>query len=343
MVMQLHHWRRAVENGFLVHNARMPNVDAGPLNALILHLYRDGREVPLGSFQAWAVEQLRSLVDFDSAWWGNATAHPPALHEVFLHNCDESILEAYPPFLDDDFFRAALVASPGMSVNMSDLTTRARYVRSALYRQLGRRFRIEWSLGTLLIEPTSSLYEFLTLWRHDGKRPFSEAERQTKELLMPHLVEIHRAVRLRHFLRVPGVFNREWAVADARGFLREASPAFISRVSALWPGWHGSALPEPLLASLRTGSAYVSPELALDVASCGHLRYLSARSDGALAQLSAREGEVATRYAQGQTYSAIAASLSLSPATVRNHIAHCFRKLGVNNKAELVRRLADKG
>ena len=83
--MHLTHWRRAVENGFLVHNARMPNVDAGPLNALILHLYRDGREVPLGSFQAWAVEQLRSLVDFDSAWWGNATAHPPALHEVFLH------------------------------------------------------------------------------------------------------------------------------------------------------------------------------------------------------------------------------------------------------------------
>ena len=69
---------------------------------------------------------------------------------------------------------------------------------------------------------------------------------------------------------------------------------------------------------------------------------LSPRLDGVLAQLSPREGEIATRYATGETYSAIAGSLLLSPATVRNHIAHCFRKLGVNNKAELVRRLEGK-
>lgn len=314
-------------------------VDAYPLNRVILRLYREGREVPLGSYQAWALEQLQSLLAFDSAWWGNAAAEPPALHEVFLHNCDESILRDYPPWLEQDFFRAALVASPGMAVNLSDLTTRARYVRTPLYRQLGRRFKVEWSLGTLLMEPTSSLYEFLTLWRHDRRRPFSEVERQTKELLMPHLVEMHRAVRLRHFLRIPNVINREWAVVDARGILHEASPAFISLISTLWPDWRGSALPEPLLASVGAGQAYLSSELRLDVTSCGQLRYLSPRLDGVPAQLSPREGEVATRYAAGETYSEIATRLSLSPATVRNHIAHCFRKLGVNNKAELVRRL----
>ncbi len=320
----------------------MLTVDASALNAVILRLYREGREVPLGSFQAWALEQTQSLVAFDSAWWGNAAAEPPALHEVFLHNCDDSILDEYPPHLEDDFFRAALVASPGRTVNMSDLTTRANYLRTVLYRQLGRRYKIAWSLGTLLIEPTSSLYEFLTLWRHDGQRPFSESERQSKELLMPHLVEAHRVVRLRHFLKTPAVVNREWAVVDAHGFLREASPAFIARVSGLWPAWSGSALPEPLASSVRAGCAYVSPELRLEVTPCGQWRYLSARPDGAMAQLSIREGEIASRYASGETYSAIARSLSLAPATVRNHLAHCFRKLGVNNKAELVRRLDEK-
>lgn len=321
----------------------MSTVDDRRLNALILRLYRDGREVPLASFQAWALEQIQSLIAFDSAWWGNAAVNPPALHEVFLHNCDDRILIEYPPCLEEDFFRAALIASPGATVNMSDLTTRTRYLRSALYRRLGRRFRIEWSLGTLLIEPTSSLYEFLTLWRHDGKRPFSESERETKELLMPHLVETHRVVRLRHFLRAPTAFNREWAVADAHGFLREVSPAFSARVSSLWPAWSGSALPEPLASSVRTGCAYVSPGLRLEIKPFGHLRYLSTRPDGALDQLSPREREVACRYAAGETYSAIAGILSLAPATVRNHIAHCFRKLGVNNKAELVRRLEEKG
>jgi hypothetical protein len=278
-------------------------VDAYALNRLILRLYREGREVPLGSYQAWALEQLQSLLTFDSAWWGNVAADPPALHDVFLHNCDESLLQRIPAWLEQDFFRAALVASPGIAVNLSDLTTRPRYVRTALYRQLGRRFKVEWSLGTLLIEPTSSLSEFLTVWRHDRKRPFSESERQIKELLMPHLVEMHRAVRLRHFLKIPNVSNREWAVVDARGILHEASPAFIALMRALWPRWRGSALPEPLLTSVCAGQAYLSSELRLDVTPCGHLRYLSPRLDGVLTQLSPREGEVATRYAAGETYS----------------------------------------
>lgn len=58
--------------------------------------------------------------------------------------------------------------------------------------------------------------------------------------------------------------------------------------------------------------------------------------------MSKREREIASRYAIGESYSEIATGLSLSPSTVRNHIAHCFRKLGVNNKMELARLLESK-
>lgn len=199
---------------------------------------------------------------------------------------------------------------------------------------------MEWSLGTLLIEPTSSLYEFLTVWRHDHRRPFSEAERQCKELLMPHLVETHRAVRLRHFLKLPGAIPREWAVADAYGFLREASPAFVVRLGSEWPGWQGSSLPEPLASSARAGLPYRSATAIFDISRSGDLRWIFGRPVAVLDQLSPREREIAVRYAKGETHSAIASALSLAPATVRNHIANCFRKLGVNNKAELVHRLS---
>jgi hypothetical protein len=94
---------------------------------------------------------------------------------------------------------------------------------------------------------------------------------------MPHLVEMHRAVRLRHFLKIPNVSNREWAVVDARGIVHEASPAFIALVNMRWPQWRGSALPEPLLTCVRAGQAYLSSELRLDVTACGQLRYLSPR------------------------------------------------------------------
>lgn len=316
---------------------------AHALNRLILTFYRDGREVALGSFHEWALEQIKGLIPFDSAWWGNAAANPPELHDMNLHNCDQSILEAYPPYLEQDFFRAALIASPGVSINMSDLITRERFVRTPMYRAIGRRFKVEWSLGTLQIEPTSSLYEFLTVWRHDPEQPFSEAERQTKELLMPHIVETHRAVRLRHVLKTPTLHNnRIWALVDKRGFLREMSPAFIVYLRENWPGWNVNKLPERLLSSIQSGQPVRVASVRFEVTPCGQFHYILGKPDGALEQLSAREREIATRYARGDTYSAIAASLSLSPATVRNHIAHCFRKLAVSNKLELARRLNSK-
>ena len=192
----------------------MTPITANSINQLTLSLYRDGRNISLRSFQDWALEQVRSLIPFDSTWWGNAAVEPMKIHWLHLHHCDKSILKAHPPHIADDFFRAAMMASPGASINLSDLTTRARFVRTALYRDIGKRYRIEWSLGTLHVDPVSSLSEFLTLWRHDAKKPFSEAERQTKELLMPHLVEAFRAARLRHFLGGKDTRLKVWALAD---------------------------------------------------------------------------------------------------------------------------------
>lgn len=58
--------------------------------------------------------------------------------------------------------------------------------------------------------------------------------------------------------------------------------------------------------------------------------------------LSTREMIVAERYATGATHKQIAAALSIAPATVRNHLAAVYRKLGVSNKPELIRALAER-
>ena len=235
---------------------------AQALNKVTLSLYREGRDVPLRNFQDWALEQVRRLIPFDSAWWGNAAVEPMKIHWLHLHHCDKSILEAYPPYIADDFFRVALMASPGTSVNMSDLITRARFVRTALYRAIGKRYHVEWSLGTLQIDPVSSLSEFLTLWRHDAKKPFNEAERQIKELLMPHLSEAFRAVRLRHFLGGKDTRMKAWALADDQGFIRELSPAFAAVLQTHWPAWRGSMLtrgPTRGTARCRSPRVHVNP------------------------------------------------------------------------------------
>ena len=317
----------------------MEMADARALNGVILSLYREGREVPLGRYRAWALEQVASVVGFDSACWGSASAEPPALHEMHLHNCEHGVVEAYVRCSKHDFFRAALIADPGTAISLGDLVTRETYLRSTLYRRFGRRFKVEWALGTVLLERTTSLHEFLTLWRHDPWLPFSETERQLKELLMPHLAATHRAAWLRHFLRRPGHLSQAWAVVDRRGLLREASPSFMASLHQHWPDWSGGHLPAPLAATVQAGQSHVAGTWRFDVSDCGEYRFVLARSTGALAQLSAREREIALRYASGETHSAIARALSLSPATVRNHVAHSFRKLGVANKVELSLRL----
>lgn len=230
------------------------------LNRLVLSLYRDGRDVLLHQFQDWALEQVKEVIPFDSAWWGNAASAPMKIHWLHLHNCDPSIVETYPPYMDQDFFRTELMARPGESINMSDLTTRARFVCTELYRKVGKRYRVEWSLGTLLVDPVSSLSEFLTLWRHDPAQPFNESERQTKELLMPHLVEAFRGVRLRHFLWGKEGRLKAWALVDDQGFIREASPAFGSSLRAHWPGWCGNRLPRTI-GKVRDRGARVQSKL----------------------------------------------------------------------------------
>lgn len=310
------------------------------LNALILGVHRAGREVPFRVFKALILTEIQALIPFDSAWWGNAAAEPAKIHQLHLHNCDDSILETYTPYMEQDFFRSALIAQPGVTINMADLTTRARFVSTELYKKVGERYKIEWSLGTLLVEPVSSLYEFLTLWRHDARKPFTEAERQTKELLMPHLAEAHRAARLREVMGEARECNQQWAVADEQGYLREATPAFIHELRKHWPDWQGCLLPEVLVKSVRSATNYQSGGLKLNVMAKGMFRYLRVQTSSALDSLTPREREIAIRFAMGEAYTTIATALGLSSSTVRNHLAHCYRKLSVNNKAELTLRLA---
>ena len=53
--------------------------------------------------------------------------------------------------------------------------------------------------------------------------------------------------------------------------------------------------------------------------------------------LTVREGEVAALIAQGKSNGEIAAELVVSKRTVEKHIAHIIMKLGVTNRAQIVR------
>lgn len=320
-----------------------PGLNAHALNAMILDVHRAGCEVGFDQFQRLMLEEIRALISFDSACWSNAAMDPLALHHPRLFNCDESILEELQRLWPQDCFFAALAARPGVTINLSDPETRARLARSQIYGKVGKRYGIACGLGTLQVKPVSAHYEFLVLWRNDSKSPFSEAERLGMELLMPHLMQAHRIACQRAIFKDTRRRSGNWGVADAWGFVHQATPGFVRALNGQWPGWKGSQLPTALLECLRTGQSFQAGPLTIDIASRGELHHLEIRAMGILDRLSPREREIARRYARGETYSAIALALAISPATVRNHLAHCFHKLSVSNKAELALIFLHKG
>jgi DNA-binding CsgD family transcriptional regulator len=313
-------------------------LDVRKISSVILNINRAGQQSTYEQYRPWVLDEIKTLIPFDSACWANAVAEPMEIFRLHSYNCDNSLLERYQLNMKQDCFWDALIANPGITINLMDLTARALYLRTEFYRNFCRHFNIEWMVGTLMVEPISSLYEFLTLWRHDAKKPFSDSERQAKELLMPHLFEAHRLVRLREVLGEPLRRRQKWAISDDRGFLREAAPDFIHRLNEHWPEWRGSCLPPDLSDAVANATEFRAGRMRLSITAKGDLRYLEILKANALDRLSRREREIAERFANGQTYKHIAVELNISPTTVRNHLASCYRKLGVNNKIELALR-----
>lgn len=315
------------------------------INDLIVGLYRYGRDVPMARFQAWALDRVREVIDFDSALWRAGGDLPR--DSICVQGQPASLMEEYvrEGWQARDFVRAQCAAHPGITVNMADMTTAEGWHRMAMYRKFARRYSIEGVLCTHLVDPNRAVKEVVSLWRHDALRPFTEAERLAKQLLMPHLAESLRANRLWHFAtstRAPGSPSAAMAVCDRGGRLHDSTSAFTRAVRAEWPQWTGANLPPPLVASFAAGR-FRGERTEVEVQPLGDQWLLSARSIGAERQLGQRELQVARMYAQGLTYRAIAERLGVSPATVRNQLRSGFAKLGVSSKLELARRLERSG
>ena len=108
------------------------------------------------------------------------------------------------------------------------------------------------------------------------------------------------------------------------------------------------AAPIELLTAIRAvrrGQAYFCPSLAKQMLN-DYLRRADAGSEkekDALGKLSDREKEVLKYIAEGKTGREIAAILYLSPNTVERHRANIMDKLGLHNRAELIKFAIRKG
>ncbi|MCU0759727.1 MAG: LuxR C-terminal-related transcriptional regulator [Steroidobacteraceae bacterium] len=337
---------RTGQAGARVHDAAADR----RLSALILELYREARERDARTFCDWALRRAREVVAFDSAMWGhgNATAERVDLFDVHLVDQPASMLQNYARVQQHDFLARAVGASPHVTVELYSIISREAFVRTPMYRRHARRFGMENLLCTGWPESPSGLLSVISFWRAEVARRFSEAERATTEFLVPHLVEARRLSVLGAMQRRVGIGEMPGgcvAVCDQRGVLHEAEEGFVRLVASQWPSWHGPALPEPLATALRKGRKVrlAVGELRFEWAWLDRRLLVGLRRATAIDRLSARERAIVERVARGGTAKLVARELRLQPTTVRNHLASAHRKLGVSNRAQLVRALVAAG
>jgi DNA-binding CsgD family transcriptional regulator len=227
---------------------------------------------------------------------------------------------------------AELERRPGVTVFFGP----RQIAQNASFARLLCEVGVRQTLGTLLMNPALNLSTFLSLYRSRDTPPYTETERQFKQLVMPHLWAAWTSNWIAQLAsaRAHSFSSRvALAVADQMGTLHAAEPRFAELMRSEWPEWLGPGLPDPLRKRLdETYAGAVTITRSLPV--CG-LYLVEVRALSPLDQLTPRELSIAERFGKGESYKQIAAALHVSPATIRAHLRAIYTKLGISDKTEL--------
>jgi DNA-binding CsgD family transcriptional regulator len=313
------------------------------LDSLLLALYGASREARLEEFQDKALNLLKSAVPFDSGIWGTGfyTSHGLGWNSVHLHNEPAEILEEHEQVKDQDAISFALRPHRTNTKAFHSPTILRGRGRSAI-RDYTTRFGHQNALISSEISQETGYAYWVSLYRADRDRHYTERERQLVEIIAPHLREALRINRMLQVERLRGTrADAALAIVDKKGALYHTEPAFTALLQCEWEDWNGGILLPPELCRGLSGSSgrYTGRSVVVWHVLTTDMMYLKARRLRAVDMLSRRELVVARHVAQGLSHKAIAARLGTAPQTVRNQIQTIHDKLGVHNVAEIIAEL----
>jgi len=161
------------------------------------------------------------------------------------------------------------------------------------------------------------------------------------DLNMPGMsgVEATRVLLREHPDMLVVILTVQEAEEDVRAAIAAGAAGFLSKSSTL------DEL-KALFEGLEPGRLYLTPVVAgrLVKAVLADPTGGNGRGHGGLVDpITDREGEILGLLSRGLSARRIATMLSISERTVNSHIDHIYRKLGVNNRVEAVRRAVNLG
>lgn len=312
------------------------------LSELLLALHAGSHETDMQGFMSNGLAVLKRQIRFDGAWLGMRSADDDGrhIHFSYIEGMPADMTRLWRSMCESDKRALPLLTHAGSRTAIFD---------AAAIRRLGEGpqwlSRASGSHNVLCSESTNERLGhriFLCLCRRDEHDIFSEDERYLKELVMPHLqcaIANNRDANLRRVALQSARAGKHWAVVDLLGAVHTAEPCFIETLERSWPGWDGPLLPAPLRARFAEPTErWLTRGLAFEAQWVGDLALVSVRSAGDVFDLlSPREQEVAEAFGTGLSYKAVAQLLEIAPTTVRHHLRNVYVKLGVDNKAAIIR------
>jgi DNA-binding CsgD family transcriptional regulator len=313
-------------------------------NALVLDLYRGVREAAFTEFQNYALGIMKPILQFDVAIWGMgvSSGNGALISSVHLHNLPPQMMDEYAGEVQSqDPAAQRTTAQPGRTICIRWDDPEIASERRAAVRAYLHKYGFAHTLCTASFEPALGLNHFLTLSRSDPARPWTEAFRQLKERLFPHLIEAYLQARFRHMEPREGK-ERGYAIADDTLQLMNITPAFKKLMLREWPNWVDWRLPPELCKTRSDGArTYKGKHVIVAMEQDQQLLHVTVRTRNILDILTARELVVARLFARGLMSKDIAREIGISPHTVRNQLKSIYLKLGVGNKTLLADRLRD--
>ena len=314
---------------------------AHDIHGVLLNLYRLSHELPIGSFQDAALEEIKTLVPFDSSMWGTANLrHGTEMHTVHLHQKSPEMLVEYDTVKDRDTIARSLTQAPRTTVIVNaDHWFGGRDHREM--RHFLARHEHENMIVTAAYNADNHMAHWMSLYRADLDDHCTQAERELIATLAPHVMQALALNRLTHLERMAAadraLLPHGAAIVDSTGCILHIDAHLQSLMRVEWNDWSSSMLPYELLNACQTGDCrYLGRTCVIECKFEHGLLFLQARARCKADSLTQREQTIARFIAQGLSHKEIALALNRAPATVRNQIQTIYSKLEVSNIASLI-------
>lgn len=317
-------------------------------------------------FPQWLAREIGSLVGADHVTWNDVALTVPWTHVVQwpdLPDLERRTAVFSRHMLEHPNLQHWVRTGDLRPTKLSDHVTPRALHALGLYDELYSEIGYEDQLSIFLRKPGPT-GQSLGLAR--GRRSFTERDRALLDLVRPHIALAHSNLeayeRARRALRDRDAIDAQLGVAlmiiDATGRVLHGPPRALAWLAAYFDDrCAGGVAPATLRAWLR--SAGGGPSAVLTRRRGGRMlvaRRFAARDgatplvleertcfDGAEhlrdTGVTPREIEVLREVERGATNDEIAATLCISPRTVKKHLQHAFAKLGVTHRTAAVARL----